>query len=192
MYFLDCWYSKKLAKSKVATSFCTTISHIQTFLPARRWKEFCLAQDGGPAVFFNDNISYHRPIPLLTIVSLCWTMPLMFMFRIPVRECARTLWMWAPFWGRGDRIPEAGTRSVSWTQIREERRRDRMRRRQEAKEDDPFMASICQHAQSKLVCIARKKQVNVSLILYSLYWLYLLFQENKSFGASTICIHPLM
>jgi hypothetical protein len=24
------------------------------------------------------------------------------------------------------------------------------------------------------------------------YLLYLLFQENKSFGASTICIHPLM
>jgi hypothetical protein len=29
-----------------------------------------------------------------------------------------------------------------------------MRRRQEVKEDDPFMASRCQHAQSKLVCIA--------------------------------------
>jgi hypothetical protein len=25
-----------------------------------------------------------------------------------------------------------------------------------------------------------------------MYLLYLLFQENKSFGASTICIHPLM
>jgi hypothetical protein len=25
-----------------------------------------------------------------------------------------------------------------------------------------------------------------------LYLLYLLFQENKSLGASTICIHPLM
>jgi hypothetical protein len=26
----------------------------------------------------------------------------------------------------------------------------------------------------------------------TLYLLYLLFQENKSFGAITICIHPLM
>jgi hypothetical protein len=72
------------------------------------------------------------------------------MFWIPVRECARTLWMGAPFWGKGGRIPEVGTRSVSWTQIREERRSDKMRRRQEVKEDDPFMASRCQHAQSKL------------------------------------------
>ncbi len=75
---------------------------------------------------------------------------------------------------------------------KEERRRDRMRRRQEVKEDDPFVASRCQHAQSKLVCIAKKIQVNVSVMLYSLYLLYLLFQENKSFGASTICIHPLL
>jgi hypothetical protein len=50
-----------------------------------------------------------------------------------------------------------------------EGRHDRMRRRQEVKEDNPFMASRCQHAQSKLVCIAKKKQVNVSVLLYSLY-----------------------
>jgi hypothetical protein len=42
------------------------------------------------------------------------------------------------------------------------------------------------------VCIAEKEQVNVSVLLYSMYLLYLLFQENKSFGASTICIRPLM
>ncbi len=100
--------------------------------------------------------------------------------------------MGAPFWERGDRIPKAGTGSVSWAQTREERRRDRMRRQQEDKEDDPFMASRCQHAQSKLMCIAKKIEVNVLVILYSLYLLYLLLQENKSFGASTICIHPLM
>jgi hypothetical protein len=35
----------------------------------------------------------------------------------------------------------------------------------------------------------RRKCVN---ILVTLYLLYLLFQENKSFGAITICIHPLM
>jgi hypothetical protein len=64
--------------------------------------------------------------------------------------------------------------------------------RQEDKEEDPFMASRCQYAQSKLMCIAKKIEVNVSVVLYSLYLLYLLFQENKSFGASTICIHPLM
>jgi hypothetical protein len=32
-----------------------------------------------------------------------------------------------------------------------------MRRRQEVKEDDPFMASRCQHAQSKLVCITSEE-----------------------------------
>jgi hypothetical protein len=35
----------------------------------------------------------------------------------------------------------------------------------------------------------RRKCVN---ILVTLFLLYLLFQENKSFGAITICIHPLM
>jgi hypothetical protein len=65
--------------------------------------------------------------------------------------------MGAPFWGEGGRIPKAGTRSVSWTQIREEERRDRMRRRQEDQEDDPFTASRCQRAQSKLVCTAREE-----------------------------------
>jgi hypothetical protein len=69
----------------------------------------------------------------------------------------------------------------------------KMRRRPEDEEDDPFMASGCQHAQSELMCTARKIKVNASaMYIYSLYLLYLLFQENKSFGASTICIHPLM
>jgi hypothetical protein len=67
-----------------------------------------------------------------------------------------------------------------------------MRRRQEDKEDDPFMASGCQHAQSEFMCIAKKIEVNISVMMYLLYLLYLLFQENKLFGASTICIHPLM
>ncbi len=35
-----------------------------------------------------------------------------------------------------------------------------------------------------------KKKVYISLV--TLYLLYLLFQENKSFGATTICVHPLM
>jgi hypothetical protein len=100
--------------------------------------------------------------------------------------------MGTPSWEKGDRIPKAGTGSVSRAQTREERRRNRMRRRQEDKEDGPFMASRCQHAQSKLMCIAKKIKVNVSVISYSLYLLYFLFQENKSFGVSTICIHPLM
>ncbi len=66
------------------------------------------------------------------------------------------------------------------------------RRRPEDEEDDPFMTSGCQHAQSELMCIARKIKVNVSACIYSVYLLCLLFQENKSFGVSTICIHPLM
>ncbi len=52
------------------------------------------------------------------------------------------------------------------------------------------MASECEHAQSELTCIANKKKVykypsNIVLIA-------LLLQDNKSFGAITICIHPLM
>jgi hypothetical protein len=39
--------------------------------------------------------------------------------------------------------------------------RCKMRRRQESKEDDPLMASGCQHAQSELMCIAREIRVNV-------------------------------
>jgi hypothetical protein len=37
-----------------------------------------------------------------------------------------------------------------------------MRRRPEDEEDDPFMASGCQHAQSELMCTARKIKVNAS------------------------------
>jgi hypothetical protein len=70
--------------------------------------------------------------------------------------------------------------------------RGKMRRRQEEKEDNPFMASGCQHAQSELMCTARKIKVNVLIMCIFVYLLNLLFQENKSFGASTICIHTLM
>ncbi len=39
-----------------------------------------------------------------------------------------------------------------------------MRRRQEDKEDDPRTASECQHAQSKLTCIAGRRIVNLLLM----------------------------
>ncbi len=81
------------------------------------------------------------------------------LFRIPVRECARTLWIGAPSWREGGRVPQAGTKSVSWAQIREEERRDEMRKWQEVKEDYPFMASRCEHAQSKLTCIAQEESM---------------------------------
>ncbi len=42
--------------------------------------------------------------------------------------------------------------------------RGRMRRQQEDEEDDPFMASGCQHAQSELMCTAGKIKVNVSVM----------------------------
>ncbi len=79
-------------------------------------------------------------------------------FRIPVREGARTQWMGAPSWGKGARIPKAGTRSVSWTQVRGVEGRDRMRRRQEVKEDDSSTASGCQHAQSKWCALLRRNK----------------------------------
>jgi hypothetical protein len=94
--------------------------------------------------------------------------------------------------GKGEPDPQGGNRERQLSSDEGREKQDRMRRRQEDKEDDPFMASRCQHAQSELMCIAKKIEVNVSVILYSLYLFYLLFQENKSFGASTICIHPLM
>ncbi len=72
-----------------------------------------------------------------------------------------------------------------------------MRRQQEEKEDDPFTAQSHPHAQSKLTCIAGKWRVKTIANVYvynnmTMYLLYLLFQENKSFGVRTICIHPLM
>jgi hypothetical protein len=94
--------------------------------------------------------------------------------------------------GTGSPRREQGASVESRQGKREDVIRDRMRRRQEDEEDDPFMASGRQHAQSELMCTARKIKVNVSVMYIFVYLLYLLFQENKSFGASTICIHPLM
>ncbi len=67
-----------------------------------------------------------------------------------------------------------------------------MWRWQEVKKDNPFVASECELAQSKFTCTAQEESVKCVNILVTLYLLYLLFQENKSFGAITICIHPLM
>ncbi len=74
-------------------------------------------------------------------------------------------------WGR--HFGEGGTGSPRWEQgasvesgqgKREDMIRGRMRRRQENEEDDPFMASGCQHAQSELMCTAKKIKVNVSMM----------------------------
>jgi hypothetical protein len=67
-----------------------------------------------------------------------------------------------------------------------------MRKWQEVKEDYPFMASRCEQAQSKLTCIAQEETCECVGDIILVYLLYLLFQENKSFGVNTICIHPLM
>jgi hypothetical protein len=58
------------------------------------------------------------------------------------------------------------------------------------KEDDPITASRNDHVQSKCHCASISNSVTYPL--QELYLTVLLFQENKSFGASTICIHPLM
>jgi hypothetical protein len=60
----------------------------------------------------------------------------------------------------------------------------------ESKEDDLITASRDDYAQSECHCALYSNSV-----IYPLpesYLIVLLFQENKSFGASTICIHPLM
>jgi hypothetical protein len=60
----------------------------------------------------------------------------------------------------------------------------------ESKDDDPITASRGDHAQSECHCALYSNSVTYPL--QKSYLIVSLFQENKSFGASTICIHPLM
>ncbi len=72
--------------------------------------------------------------------------------------------MGAPF-GKGEAGVSRREQGAS-VETRQGRREDvisgEMRRRPEDEEDDPFMASGCQHAQSELMCTAKKIKVNVS------------------------------
>jgi hypothetical protein len=47
-------------------------------------------------------------------------------------------------------------------------------------------------AQSKLVCKDSEETSECVGVIVFVVFIVLLFQENKSFGASTICILPLM
>jgi hypothetical protein len=58
--------------------------------------------------------------------------------------------------GTGSSRQEQGASVEPGQGKREDVIRSKMRRRQEDKEDDPFMASGCQHAQSELMCTARR------------------------------------
>jgi hypothetical protein len=58
-----------------------------------------------------------------------------------------------------------------------------------SKEDDPITASRNDHAQSKCQRAWPATSENTH---YSIVFTVLLFQESKSFGDSTICVHPLM
>ncbi len=50
----------------------------------------------------------------------------------------------------------------------------RMRRRPRDEEDDPFMASGCQYAQSELMCTTRKIKVNVSaMYIFSVFIVFI-------------------
>ncbi len=60
----------------------------------------------------------------------------------------------------------------------------------ESKEDNPITDSRNDYAQSECHCALYSNSVIYPL--RELRLIVLLFQENKSFGASTICIHPLM
>ncbi len=66
------------------------------------------------------------------------------------------------------------------------RRRDKM---SGSKGDDPVTASRNDHAQSKCQRAWPATSVNTH---DSIVFIVLLFQENKSFGVSTISIHPLL
>ncbi len=59
-----------------------------------------------------------------------------------------------------------------------------------SKEDDPTTASRDDYAQSECHCSLFSNSVTYPL--QEPYLIVLLFQENKSFDASAICIHPLM
>jgi hypothetical protein len=103
-----------------------------------------------------------------------------------------TLWIGAPFWRERDRVPQAGTKSVSWAH--KGKRKDVIRWGDDRKSRSQGRLPL--HGFKTRACTEwvhmhspRRKCVN---ILVTLYLLYLLFQENKSFGAITICIHPLM
>ncbi len=80
------------------------------------------------------------------------------LFRIPVRECARTLWIGAPFWRERDQVPQ-GDKEHQLGRTGIEEIGDRMRRWQEVKEDYPFMASERGHAQSEFTCIAQEESM---------------------------------
>jgi hypothetical protein len=87
---------------------------------------------------------------------------------------------------RGDAIlgvggpgPQRGMRSISWVWTGEERRHSKMT---EDKEDGSITASRNDHAQSKCHCASGSHSVTYSL--WELYFIVLLFQENKSFGPS--------
>jgi hypothetical protein len=58
--------------------------------------------------------------------------------------------------GTGSLGREQGASVDSGQRKREDVIRGEMRRRREDKEDDSFTASGCQHAQSELMCIARR------------------------------------
>ncbi len=85
-------------------------------------------------------------------------------------------------WGVGGPGPSvgAGERQLSL---------DRGGEKSGSKEDDPITASRNDHAQSK--CQRAWPTIDVNTHVSNVF-IVLLFQENKSFGASTICIHPLM
>jgi hypothetical protein len=102
--------------------------------------------------------------------KLFWTMG---------REYAWILGEGTPFGGRGPRAPQRGMISISWVWTGEERRRSKMTK---DKEDSSITASRSDYAQSKCHCASGSSSVRYPL--WELWFIVLLFQENKSFGAS--------
>ncbi len=148
----------------------------------------CLGKRGFNPTKTVPEIFHNKPFHHLKLYqSLCGREYLSFLFWTLERECARTLGEGMPLWGWGAPGPQWETMSISWVWTGEERRRSKM---SENKEDDPITASRNDHAQSKCHCALISNSVTYPL--QELCLIVLLFQENKSFGASTICIHPLM
>jgi hypothetical protein len=109
---------------------------------------------------------------IITVVTalLFWTLG---------REYAWILGQGTPFWGWGAPGPQRGMMSISWVRTGEERRHSKMT---ENKEDGSITASRNDYAQSKCHCASGNNSVTYPL--RELCSIVLLFQENKSFGAS--------
>ncbi len=64
-------------------------------------------------IFLDYQTQIFKPFEMTAGLKVSWTL---------VRECARTLWMGAPFWGKGEPVPKGGNKE---RQLSPDRERDK-------------------------------------------------------------------